>query len=152
MPIVLATLLGLTMVVPGCSTQTDSVPELGTAEDYIARRENATYIYGYAPYDLCAAHDPYCFAPYWYSAPIYYFSRGDGDNDCDDDNCRSHGNGFHDKLATRSQESPHPVVRAGSSSTFVAVPHGFEATVPPAGLAHLGPLFVAGGFRSQSRR
>ena len=34
-------------------------------------------LYSYGPYDLCAAYDPYCFAPYWYTAPIYYLSRRD---------------------------------------------------------------------------
>jgi hypothetical protein len=54
-------------------------------------------LYSYGPYDLCAAYDPYCFAPYWYTAPIYYLSRRDGDHDCDGDSCQGLGNGFRHK-------------------------------------------------------
>jgi hypothetical protein len=131
--IALAGLFVFTVAMPGCSTRNDSLPALGTEEDYLARRENTTYPYGYAPYDLCAAYDPYCFTPYWYSAPIYYFSRGDGDHVCDGDRCPDHDNGFHHKLAA-------------------SLPHRFDATVPPVRLAHFGPFFVAGGFRGHSHR
>jgi hypothetical protein len=44
-----------TMLIPGCSPQNDSLPELGTAEDYLARRENSAYIYRYAS-TTCAQH------------------------------------------------------------------------------------------------
>jgi hypothetical protein len=126
----LAVLFAFTLALPGCSTRNDSLPELGTVEDYLARRENTAYIYGYGPYDLCEAYDPYCLAPYWYSTPIDYFSRGDGDNDCDDGRCRGLGNGFHHTLATHS-------------------PRGFSAPVPS---ARFGPPFVTGGFSGRSRR
>jgi hypothetical protein len=81
--IALAALFAFVVALPGCSTRNDSLPALGSEEDYLARRENTTHPYGYAPYDLCAAYDPFCFTPYWSSAPIYYFSRRDGDHDCD---------------------------------------------------------------------
>ena len=131
--IALAALLAFTVALPGCSTRNDSLPELGTEADYLARRENATYLYSYGPYDLCAAYDPYCFAPNWYTAPIYYLSRRDEDHDCDRDGCQGLGNGFRHTLGSRSL-------------------HGFGATVPQAGLAHSGRLFMGGGFRSHGHR
>jgi hypothetical protein len=100
--IALAALFAFVVALPGCSTRNDSLPALGSEEDYLARRENTTHPYGYAPYDLCAAYDPFCFTPYWSSAPIYYFSRRDGDHDCDDDRCRGSVNGFRHRLAIRS--------------------------------------------------
>jgi len=131
--IALAALFVFGVAMAGCSTRNDSLPALGTEEDYLARRENTTNPYGYAPYDLCAAYDPYCFAPSWYSAPIYYLPRGDGDHDCDDARCRGPDNEFHHKLASSSQ-------------------HRFGATAPAARVAHFGPLFGAGGFRGHGHR
>jgi len=131
--IVLAALFAFTVAIPGCSIRNDSLPAVGTEEDYLAHRETTTYPYGYAPYELCAAYDPYCFTPYWFSAPIYYFSGREGDHDCDGDRCRGPDNGFHHKL--------------GSSSL-----HKFGATAPPAHLAHFGPLFMTGGFRGHGHR
>jgi hypothetical protein len=134
--VALAALFVFTVAMPGCSTRNDSLPSPGTEEDYLARRENTTYPYGYALYDLCAAYDPYCFAPYWNSVPIYYFRRGDSDHDRhdrDDDSRQGADPGLHHELAMRS-------------------PHGFGATAAPARLAHFAPVFVAGGFRGHGRR
>jgi hypothetical protein len=131
--IALAALFAFALAIPGCSTRNDSLPALGSEEDYLARRGNTTDPYGYAPYDLCAAYDPYCFTPYWSSVPIYYFSRRDGDHDCDGDRCRGPDNGFHRQLGSLSL-------------------HKFGATAPPAQLAHFGPLLVGGGFRGHSHR
>jgi hypothetical protein len=131
--IALAALFVFTVAMPGCSTRNDSLPALGTEEDYLARRENTTYPYGYAPYDLCTVYDPYCFAPYWNSAPIYYLSRRDGDHDRDDDSRRGPEKGFHHELPMRPT-------------------HGSSATAAPARSAHFGPLFMTGGFRGHGRR
>jgi hypothetical protein len=131
--VALVTLFAFTVTLFACSTRNDSLPALGTEEDYLARRENTSYPFGYGPYDFCAAYDPYCFEPYWYSVPIYYLSPGGGDNDCDDGRCGDPGKGSHDKRATDS-------------------PHRFGAVAAPARLAHFGPLFVAGGFRGHGRR
>src|SRR5438876_8116927 len=83
----LAALFALAMLASGCSTQKDSPPELGTARDYLAQRQNNGYAYSYGPYDLCTAYDAYCFAPQGYPAPFYYYASGDSDNDCDDGHC-----------------------------------------------------------------
>jgi hypothetical protein len=69
--VALAVIFVFTVGMPGCSTRNDSLPPLGTEEDYLARRESTAYPCGYDPYGLCAAYDSYCFAPYGYSAPIY---------------------------------------------------------------------------------
>jgi hypothetical protein len=129
----LAALFVFTVAMPGCSTRNDSLPAVATEEDYLAHRESNAYPYGYDPYGLCAAYDPYCFAPYWNSAPIYYFSRRDGDHDRDDDSRRGLEEGFHHELTMRS-------------------PHGFGATAAPARLVHFGPLFMSGGLRGHGRR
>jgi hypothetical protein len=100
--IVLAAFFAFTIAIPGCSTRNDSLPAVGTEEDYLAHRDTIPYPYGYAPCDLCAAYDPYCFTPYGSSAPIYYFSRRDGDHDCGGDRCRGPDDGFHHKLGSSS--------------------------------------------------
>jgi hypothetical protein len=51
--LVLAALFMFTFV--ECSTRNDSLPALGTEEDYLARRENTTYSFAYVPSDPCAA-------------------------------------------------------------------------------------------------
>ena len=129
----LAALFVFTVAMPGCSARNDSLPALGSEEDYLARHENTTYPYGYAPYDLCAAYAPYCFAPYWNSAPLYYFPRADADRDRDDHSRQGADEGIHHELAMRS-------------------PPGPGATAAPARWAHFGPLFVADGFRGHGRR
>jgi hypothetical protein len=47
------TLFALAMAAPGCSSQEHSLPELGTAEDYVAERQNGTYACSYGSYELC---------------------------------------------------------------------------------------------------
>jgi hypothetical protein len=144
-------LAALAMLVPGCSAHNDSLPELGTAEDYLARRENSAYSYRDASYDVCAANDPYCFAPDWYLVPIYYLSRADGDNDCDDGNCRGHSVGGHHKAATPSKQGPG-VAMTTSPSTLAAAANGFGVKVSTGERAHFGPSFVTKGFGGRGHR
>ena len=59
---------------------------MGTADDYLSRRQDNAPMYAYRPSDLCLAYDPYCFTPQWYLGPVYY-SPHDRDADCDHANC-----------------------------------------------------------------
>src|SRR6266481_4635192 len=73
------------MLAQGCAMR-DRSQQVGSIEDYVAQGQNDGYAYGYGPYDpYFNGYDPYL-SP-WYVAPIYYYPRGDGDNDCDDGNC-----------------------------------------------------------------
>ena len=93
----LIALFAFAMIPTGCSTRKDSLPEVGGANDYIAQGQNDAYAYGFGSYDPCMAYDPYCTAPHWYPAPVHYYSRGDGDNDCDDRNRGGSGGASHHK-------------------------------------------------------
>src|SRR5260370_41510089 len=97
----LIALFAFAMIPTGCSTRKDSLPEVGGANDYIAQGQNDAYAYGFGSYDPCMAYDPYCTAPHWYPAPVHYYSRGDGDNDCDDRNRGGSGGGGPQKPAAR---------------------------------------------------
>jgi len=94
-------------------------------------------------------YDPYW--AWWYPAPVYYYSRGRGDNDCDDGNCVSRvgGHGGHHKppLGTGTGTTPpgtasHPMRVAGiprvSSAPAVA-------SAPSGGFGNSGG-FGQGGF------
>jgi len=133
----LTTVLAISITVSGCSRQRDSVPELGTAQDYLAQRQNSFYAENYGPF--CAPFDPYCFMTPWYPAPIYYYSRDDGDHDCDDGYC----GGF--KRGGRNR----PTI-AGSSSSFVATPHRFEE--PSSGSAAFTRGFGRGAVGGHGHR
>jgi hypothetical protein len=148
----LAALLVVASVAPGCSMHQDSSPQLGTAEDYLAQRQNNAYAYSYAPYDLCTAYDPYCFAPYWYPAPVYYYLSGDGDNDCDDGNCDGFRGAGHHRPPAGSRVGRNPPATAASSATFAAAPHGFGIRVPSPGSAHFGGSFGRGAFGGHGHR
>jgi hypothetical protein len=79
-------IVALAIIVQGCATRRDRSQELGSAGDYLAEGQYDRYAYGRNPYDpYLIGYDPYW--AWWYPAPIYYYSRGDGDHDCDDGNC-----------------------------------------------------------------
>jgi hypothetical protein len=129
------------MLAQGCATR-DRSQQVGSVEDYVAQGQNDGYAYGYGPYDpYFNSYDPYL-SP-WYVAPIYYYPRGDGDNDCDDGNCGgrigggdgAHG-GHHLPLPGRMGPPPgiaHPMSSVGMSHAGMS--HGFSA-----------PAFGGGGF------
>jgi hypothetical protein len=50
----LPALCALTILALGCSPQTHSLPEVGTADDYLSRQDNAP-MYDYRPSELCLA-------------------------------------------------------------------------------------------------
>jgi hypothetical protein len=142
-------MLSLAMIEPGCSSRKDSLPEVGSAEDYLAQRQTNAYASGYGPYDLCAAYDPYCFAPNWYPLPVYYFPVTDGDNACDDGKCHGSGGGGHPKRP-RDSGAGNLAAMATPSSTSAALEHGPGA--PSMLTAHFGASFDRGGFGGQGRR
>jgi hypothetical protein len=82
----LIVLFAFAMIPTGCSTQKDSPPEVGSANDYIAQGQNDASAYGFGSYGPCLAYDPYCSALHWYPVPVHYYSRAGGDNDGDDRN------------------------------------------------------------------
>jgi hypothetical protein len=115
------------IIAQGCATHRSQ--DVGSLEDYEAQQNNY-YAYGYGPYDpFFNGYDPYL-SP-WYVAPIYYYPRGDGDNDCDG----GHG-GHHLPLPGRMGPPPgiaHPMSSVGMSHAGMS--HGFSA-----------PAFAGGGF------
>jgi hypothetical protein len=94
----LIALFAFAMIPTGCSTQKDSLPEVASANDYIAQGQNDSYAYGFGSYGPCMAYDPYCSALHWYPVPVHYYLRGDGDdNDCDDRNRGGSNGASHHK-------------------------------------------------------
>jgi|SRR6266851_899086 len=136
-------LLALVMMAPGCSRQNDSVAQVGTAEDYVQRQNNP---YSYGSYHLCTAFDPFCVAPRWYPAPVYYYWSDDGDNDCDDGNCRGSSGAGHHKPGAVSRAGRNPSAITTSSAASAPAPHRFDAGVPSTGSAHFGGSFGRGAF------
>jgi hypothetical protein len=119
----LTCLLVIAMMIAGCSTHNDSLSNLRSAQDYTAQREPDGYAYGYGPYPLCPVYDPFCFGAAWPSAPIYYFSGDDGDNDCDDGNCVP--GRHHKRLVT-----PRAGFNGTAPSKVAAGPHGWLRPQP----------------------
>jgi hypothetical protein len=116
--------------------------ESGNAPDELGGLND--YPYGYDPYD------PYMIG--WYPAPIYYYSRGDGDNDCGDGNCGSKvgGRGGHHKApfgtgtgTTLPGTASHPMPVAG-------IPHVSSApavaSAPSGGSGNVGGFGRGGSF------
>jgi hypothetical protein len=110
-------MVAFAMIAQGCATRQDQSQNAGSIEDYMAQGQNDGYASGYGPYDpYMIGYNPYWAR--WHPAPVYHYSRGDGDNDCGDGNCGS-GNGGHGGLhkpppgtgtgTTRSGTAPHPM-------------------------------------------
>jgi hypothetical protein len=138
------------IVEPSCSSRTDSLPAVGSTEDYLAQRQNNAYAYGYGPFALCAAYDPFCFAPNSYPAAVYYYSSDDGDNDCDDGKCRGSGGRGPHKPAAGSTADRNPPTMVTSSSTSVADHELGHA--PSMSTVNFGENFGTGFFGGHGRR
>src|SRR6266849_1116192 len=131
------------IIAQGCATRQDRSQELGSPGDYLAQEQNDRYPYGYYPYDpYMIGYDQYW--GWWYPAPIYYYSRVDGDHDCDDGNCggRVGGQGGHHKPPLGTGMTPpgtasHPMPVAG-------IPHVSGA--PAVASAPSGGFGSSGGF------
>jgi hypothetical protein len=130
----LVVLFAIATVAPGCSTQKKS-QSLGTAEDYLAQGQDNAYANRYGPYDLYTGYEPYFFSPPWYIAPAYYYARGDGDNDCDDGNCRDRA-GHKPPVGSRS--GPNHLALATPSTTLEAATHRFDTSARAMSSAHFG--------------
>jgi hypothetical protein len=135
----LGVLLVLAMLAPACSTQKDSPPHVGTAEDYLHQSQNDIYGFGYSPYDLCTVYDAYCWTPH---EPVYYYSRGDGDNDCKDGNCRDSVG--RDKPSASSRRGSTHLGTVTPSTTVEAATHPFGSSRPAMNSAHFRGSFGAG--------
>jgi len=116
-------IVAFAIIAHGCATRRDQTQELASTEDYLAQGQNDRYAYGYDPYDpYMIGYDPYW--AWWYPAPIYYYySRGDGDHDCDDGNCggRVGGHGGHHKPRLGTGTTPpgiasHPIPQPASTN------------------------------------
>jgi len=145
--------VAVAMFAPGCSSQHDSLPEVGTAEEYVAHRQNNTSLNSYSPYGPCTAFDPYCcFTLYWYPGPIYYFADSDGDNDCDDGNCSNFREVGHHKPPVVSRAERNPPVIATSSTTLPKASTGFGSRVSSTGSALFSSSFGRGAFGGHGHR
>jgi hypothetical protein len=126
------------MIAPGCATERDQSWEPGSVEDYIAQGQND----GYGLFDQCmGGFDLYW--PGWCHEPIYYYSRGDGDNDCDDGNCarRPDGHGRH--------RQPEPGARTATTSSGTAshtMPVASHSSARAIASASSGGPEIGGGF------
>jgi hypothetical protein len=136
-------MVALAMIAEACATRQDQSQEVGSVADYMVQGQNDAYAYGYGPYDpYMIGYDPYWAR--WYRAPVYYYSRGDGDNDCDDGNCGSgnSGHGGHHKPPTGTGTGTTPPRTASHSMPFVGIPHVFSAPAvasgPPGGSGNGG--------------
>jgi hypothetical protein len=141
-------MVAFAMIAQGCATRRDRSLEVGSTGEYLAQEQNDRYAYGYNPYDPYIGYDPLW--GWWYPAPIYYYSRGDGDHDCDDGNCggRVGGQGAHHKPPLGTGMTPpgtasHPMPVAG-------IPHvsgaPAVASAPSGGFGNGGGFTRGGGF------
>src|SRR5713226_9877676 len=142
-------MVAFAIIAQGCASRQDRSQELGSTGDYLAQEQNDRYAYGYYPYDpYMIGYDPYW--GWWYPAPIYYYSRGDGDHDCDDGNCggRVGGQGGHHKPPLGTGTTPpgtasHPMPVVGIAHVFSAPA---VASAPSGGFGNSGGFGGEGGF------
>jgi hypothetical protein len=134
----LVALFALAIVTSGCSAQRNSRRQVGTADNYLAQGRSDAYAY-YGSDDLCTSYDPFCLAPFWYPAPAHFYSRDDGDNDCDDGNCH-HIRG-HQRRPVPSRTDRNRLAIATSSTTLGAAPSRFDGRAPATSLAHFAGTF-----------
>jgi hypothetical protein len=144
-------IVAFAMIAQGCATRRDRSQEVGSTGDYLTQGRNYSYVYGYNPYNpYMIGDDPYW--GWWYPAPIYYYSRGDGDNDRDDGNygrwAGGHGGQHTPPLGNGTGTTPagtasHPMPVAG-------IPHVSSApavaSAPSGGLGNGGGFGRVGGF------
>ncbi len=141
----LAIVVILAFAMIGCATRRDRSQDLGNTGDYLAQEQNDRYAYGYYPYDpYMIGYDPYW--GWWYPAPIYYYSRGDGDHDCDDGNCggRVGGQGGHHKPPLGTGTGATPAGTASHPMPVAGIPH--VSSAPAVASAPSGGFGNSSGF------
>ena len=117
----------------------------GPGDEYAIDELGGLNDYAYGDYD------PYW--AWWYPAPIYYYSRGDGGHDCDGGNCGSRvgGHGSHHNPPLRTGPSTRPPVTASHPMSALGIPHVSSApavaSAPSGGFGNRGD-FDRGGGRS----